>query len=77
MQLSKKVTISDVLDQFYKLKVTLNYYGNPSNDIPVSLYNGTKLLAKALLSKEKMEKEITFTIPKQIFTGMSKLKINH
>lgn len=70
----EKVTISDVLDQFYKLKVTLNYYGNPSIDIPVSLYNGTKLLAKALLSKEKMEKEITFTIPKTDFHGYVKIE---
>lgn len=64
-----KVIISEVLDQFYKLKITLNHFGTPTVDLPISLYNGNKLLAKALLSKDKMQKEIFFTIPKSNFHG--------
>jgi hypothetical protein len=65
----ENVQISQILDQFYELKISIKSYGDFENDVPISMYNGKKLVGKALISKEKPQKEILFTIPKTDFHG--------
>lgn len=65
----ENVQISQVLDQFYELKISIKSYGDFENDVPISMYNGKKSVGKALISKEKPQKEILFTIPKNDFHG--------
>ena len=71
-----KVIISNVLDQFYELKISIKSYGDFENDVPISMYNGKKLVGKALISKEKSQKEIVFTIPKTDFHGFVSIEDN-
>jgi len=72
----ENVQISQVLDQFYELKISIKSYGDFENDVPISMYNGKKLVGKALISKEKSQKEIVFTIPKTDFHGFVSIEDN-
>ena len=72
----ENVQISQVLDQFYELKIAIKSYGDFETDVPISMYNGKKLVGKALISKEKPQKEILFTIPKTDFHGYVSLTDN-
>ena len=72
----ENVEISQVLDQFYELKISIKSYGDFENDVPISMYNGKKLVGKALISKEKSQKEIVFTIPKTDFHGYVSIQDN-
>ena len=72
----ENVQISQVLDQFYELKISIKSYGDFENDVPISMYNGKKLVGKALISKEKSQKEIVFTIPKTDFHGYVSIQDN-
>ena len=72
----ENVQISQVLDQFYELKINIKSYGDFENDVPISMYNGKKLVGKALISKEKSQKEILFTIPKTDFHGYVAIQDN-
>lgn len=72
----ENVQISQVLDQFYELKISIKSYGDFENDVPISMYNGKKLIGKALISKEKSQKEIVFTIPKTDFHGYVSIQDN-
>ena len=64
------------MDQFYELKINFKFYGDLQVDIPVAMYNGKKLVAKSLISKEKPQKEIFFTIPKNNFHGYVQIEDN-
>lgn len=72
----ENVQISQVLDQFYELKISIKSYGDFENDVPISMFNGKKLVGKALISKEKPQKEILFTIPKNDFHGYVAIQDN-
>lgn len=72
----ENVQISQVLDQFYELKISIKSYGDFEADVPISMYNGKKLVGKALISKEKPKKEIVFTIPKTDFHGYVEIQDN-
>ena len=72
----ENVQISQVLDQFYELKISIKSYGDFENDVPISIYNGKKLVGKALISKDKSQKEIVFTIPKTDFHGYVSIQDN-
>lgn len=72
----ENVQISQVLDQFYELKISIKSYGDFENDVPISMYNSKKLVGKALISKEKSQKEIVFTIPKTDFHGFVSIEDN-
>lgn len=72
----ENVQISQVLDQFYELKISIKSYGDFENDVPISMFNGKKLVGKALISKEKPQKEILFTIPKTDFHGYVSIQDN-
>jgi hypothetical protein len=63
------VYIQHTLDSFYEIGVKISANGEDFKDIPISLYNNNKLIAKTLLSIETHSKTINFTIPKENFHG--------
>lgn len=64
------VYISQVMDNFYEVKVDMETFGEVENDIPISLYNGKSLTAKTLVKFDGTNKKSsTFTIPKKDFHG--------
>jgi Aerotolerance regulator N-terminal len=63
------VYISQNLENFYEIGVKLSDYGDNSKNIPISLYNQNKLVAKTLVNFEEKTKTINFTIPKADFHG--------
>ncbi|WP_306352741.1 vWA domain-containing protein [Flavobacterium sp. '19STA2R22 D10 B1'] len=63
------VYLHQTLDNFYEIKVKASAYGELPKSIPVALYNQKKLIAKTVLSFDKKEQEIAFTIPKEDFHG--------
>lgn len=72
----ENVKISQILDQFYELKISFQFFGELQADVPVAMYNEKKLVAKSLLSKDKPQKEILFTIPKNDFHGYVQIEDN-
>lgn len=70
------VEISEVLDQFYELKIQLKLYGELYNDLPISLYNNNKLVAKTIVKKDDFKDFIYFNIPKNEFNGYVTLNDN-
>jgi hypothetical protein len=63
------VYISQVLDNFYEIKASMQAYGSVDNDVPVALYNGKSLIAKTVMKFDAAKKSATFTIPKKDFHG--------
>ena len=64
------VYISQVMDNFYEVKVDMEAFGDVENDVPISLYNGKSLTAKTLVKFDSnRKKSSTFTIPKKDFHG--------
>jgi len=63
------VYIQQTLDSFYEIGVKISANGEDFKDIPITLYNNNKLIAKTLLSIETNSKTINFTIPKENFHG--------
>lgn len=63
------VYIQQTLESFYEIGIKLSSNGEDFKDIPISLYNKNKLLAKTLLNFETNTKTINFTIPKEDFHG--------
>jgi hypothetical protein len=43
-----KVVISQVLDQFYELKITLQAFGETENEVPLSVFSNNKAIAKTI-----------------------------
>ena len=68
------VFVEEDSDEFYKLKVLISEYGTPKNPISVALYNQSEPVAKTLISEG--EKEITFSIPKENFSGFVQIEDN-
>jgi len=67
------VYISKVSDNFYDLTVKLSKYGEFNQEIPISLFNQNKLIAKAIIDLNKT-KEINFTIQKSLFNGFIEIE---
>jgi hypothetical protein len=63
------VFVNQVLDNFYEISVKVSTYGNGEKEVPVSLYNNKKLIAKTQISFETQTKTLNFTIPKNDFHG--------
>jgi hypothetical protein len=63
------VFIKETSDTFYELNVKVSQYGNPNNNIPISVYNGTKKLVTSQLTFSKKSETVTFNIPKESFNG--------
>jgi hypothetical protein len=72
------VFIHQTLDDFYEIGLKLSAFGEKDKELPVSLYNQNKLIAKTLTKLETKDprdselakqKTIYFTIPKKDFHG--------
>ena len=63
------VFIQQTLDDFYEIGVKLTANGEDFKEVPISLYNNSKLAAKTILNFETTSKTINFTIPKGDFNG--------
>jgi len=42
--------IQQALDNFYEIGIKLSSYGDNEKDIPISLYNNKKLIAKTIVN---------------------------
>lgn len=71
-----KVTISQVLDQFYELKITLQAFGETENEVPLSVFSNNKAIAKTIAKFENQKTEIAITIPKNDFHGNISIEDN-
>ena len=63
------VFIQQTLDDFYEIGVKLTANGEDFKEVPISLYNNSKLAAKTILNFETTTKTINFTFPKGDFNG--------
>jgi len=70
------VYISQVMDNFYEIKVDMEAFGEIENDVPIALYNGKNLTAKTIVKFDTDKKEATFTIPKKDFHGYVSINDN-
>ncbi|WP_447637521.1 vWA domain-containing protein [Flavobacterium microcysteis] len=70
------VFIQQALDNFYEIGIRLSSYGDNEKDIPISLYNNKKLIAKTIVNFDGKEKSINFTIPKEDFNGYALIEDN-
>ncbi|WP_116788832.1 vWA domain-containing protein [Flavobacterium psychrotrophum] len=70
------VYISQVMDNFYEVKVDMQAYGEFTDDVPIALYNGNSLIAKTLVKFDAAKKSSTFTIPKKDFHGRVEVSDN-
>ena len=71
-----KVLISNVLDQFYELKITLKAFGETENEVPLSVFSNNKAIAKTIAKFESATTEIAITIPKTDFHGTVSIEDN-
>lgn len=71
-----KVIISNVLDQFYELKITLQASGATENEVPLSVLSDNKAIAKTIAKFESAKTEIAITIPKKDFHGTISIEDN-
>lgn len=71
-----KVLISNVLDQFYELKITLKAFGKTENEVPLSVFSNNKAIAKTIAKFESATTEIAITIPKTDFDGTVSIEDN-
>jgi hypothetical protein len=71
-----KVLISNVLDQFYELKITLKAFGEIENEVPLSVFSNNKAIAKTIAKFESATTEIAITIPKTDFHGTVSIEDN-
>ena len=71
-----KVLISNVLDQFYELKITIKAFGETENEVPLSVFSNNKAIAKTIAKFESATTEIAITIPKIDFHGTISIEDN-
>ncbi len=70
------VYISQTLDNFYEIGVSLQAYGDVTEDVSVALYNGKELAAKTIAKFNEAKKTLTFTLPKKDFHGYVSISDN-
>jgi hypothetical protein len=63
------IYISQVMDNFYEIKVDMQAFGDIENDVAIALYNDKSLTAKTIVKFDTDKKSSTFTIPKKDFHG--------
>ncbi len=70
------VFISQTLDNFYEIGVNVHSFGEKSIDLPLSLYNNDKLVAKTQISPKNENEIVKFMIPKKDFHGYATISDN-
>lgn len=70
----ENVSLSQNLDQFYEIKVTLKSFGEQENGIPLSIVNGSKSVAKTIVNFKENEQTVQFTLPKTDFHGYAQIQ---
>ena len=70
------VYMSQTLNNFYEIAVEFSSNFKDQKAIPVSVYNGTELIAKTILNLKKNKETINFTIPKKDFHGFVTINDN-
>jgi hypothetical protein len=65
----ENVEISQVLDQFYELKITLQSFGLKQKEAALSVISKNKAIANTVVQFEKPKAVIKITIPKKEFQG--------
>lgn len=65
----QNVEISQVMDQFYELKITLQSFGLKQKEVPLSVISSNKTIANTLVQLDKPKTIIKITIPKKEFQG--------
>lgn len=65
----ENVEISQVLDQFYELKITLQSFGLKHKEVALSVISKNKAIANTVVQFEKPKAVIKITIPKKEFQG--------
>ena len=70
----ENVTLSQNLDQFYEIKITLKSFGEQENGIPLSVVNGEKSVGKTIVNFKENEQTVTFTLPKTDFHGYAQIQ---
>lgn len=63
------VFINQTTDNFYEINVKITAFGSFENEIPISIYNQGKLIAKSQQLINDKQKNFLFTIPKEAFQG--------
>ncbi|MFC4740792.1 BatA domain-containing protein [Flavobacterium ponti] len=70
----ENVTLSQNLDQFYEIKVTLKSFGEQENGIPLSIVNGNKSVGKTIVNFKENEQTVVFTLPKTDLHGYAQIQ---
>jgi hypothetical protein len=65
----QNVEISQVMDQFYELEITLQSFGLKQKEVPLSVISSNKAIANTLVQFDTPKKVIKITIPKKEFQG--------
>jgi hypothetical protein len=65
----QNVEISQVMEQFYELKITLQSFGLKQKEVPLSVISSNKSIANTLIQLDKPKTVIKITIPKKEFQG--------
>ena len=65
----QNVEISQVMEQFYELKITLQSFGLKQKEVPLSVISSNKSIANTLVQLDKPKTVIKITIPKKEFQG--------
>lgn len=65
----QNVEISQVMDQFYELEITLQSFGLKQKEVPLSVISSNKAIANTLDQFDTPKKVIKITIPKKEFQG--------
>ncbi|VXB69893.1 conserved membrane hypothetical protein [Flavobacterium sp. 9AF] len=72
----EKVTLSQVLEAFYEITITVKSYGENNDPVSLAVYHQEALLAKSQITFDTSEKETKINIPKAAFHGKVTLQDN-
>lgn len=65
----ENISISKVTNAFYELAITLKSFGKIESQIPLTLFDSEKAIAKTQVKFEKEEQIITLSVPKKEMVG--------
>ncbi|RZJ70354.1 BatA and WFA domain-containing protein [Flavobacterium sp.] len=70
------VYLNQTMDNFYEISVKLSAFGQQGKEVPIALYNDSKLIAKTVSKMDAKTKTMNFTIPKADFNGFVQITDN-